>query len=110
VAESELGAGGEEILGREGRAWEDARELSRQAGLAERHPKFQIHGVTVTAKKTGETYSKCARSTLERHFPVRDTPTYTDPLHRTLVLPKPVTEEAAKLFNSLFGRRRPEPR
>ena len=39
---------------------------------------------------------------VEKHFRVHNTG--NDPLHRTVELPKPVTQEVADLFNRLFGR------
>jgi hypothetical protein len=41
---------------------------------------------------------------VEKFFEVRDTPTFRDPLHRTVVLPEPVTKDVADLFNRVFGR------
>jgi hypothetical protein len=40
---------------------------------------------------------------------VHRTPTALDPFHVTFELPKPVTEEVAKKFNSLFSMPRPNP-
>ena len=38
----------------------------------------------------------------EKTFKVHDTPTKADPLHRTVELPKPVTNKVTRLFNELF--------
>jgi hypothetical protein len=48
--------------------------------------------------------STADRDAIERHFPAHDTPTRNDPLHRTIELPKPVSEEVADTFNRIFGR------
>ncbi len=63
-----------------------------------------VHGVSVTAGTPIGPASAAEREEVERHFPVHDTPTYNDPLHRTVELPKPVNEEVAKKFNEVFGR------
>jgi hypothetical protein len=46
--------------------------------------------------------SQAARSSVEKAFKVHNTG--TDPLHRTVELPKPVTRSVADLFNRIFGR------
>ena len=62
------------------------------------------HGVSVTAGSSTGPVSRAPREVVEQHFAVHDTPTRNDPSHRTVALPKPVTQEIAALFNSLFGR------
>lgn len=95
------GAAGE-ILSRLGSSKESVGRLTRKAAEAEE--KLGIHGVsTSAAPATGEA-SSAARSAIEQHFPVHNTPTRADPLHRTVELPKPVTQKAADIFNSIFGR------
>jgi hypothetical protein len=42
------------------------------------------------------------RADVEKHFRVHNTG--SDPLRRTIELPRPVTAEVADLFNRLFGR------
>jgi hypothetical protein len=95
-------AGEGETLKRLGVTRESAARLGRKAAEAERV--LGIHGVSVTAGEAGAPASEAARGSVEKHFPVHDTPTRKDPLHRTLELPKPVTPEVAELFNRLFGR------
>ena len=91
-----------ETLKRLGIIRESAARLARKAAEAERV--IGIHGVSVTAGTPIGPASAAARSTLEEHFPVHETPTRADPWHRTVELPKPVTQDVADLFNQLFGR------
>ena len=91
-----------EILRRFGDSWESAARLGRKAADAEKA--IGIHGVSVTAGESSIRSSSAPRHEVEEHFRVHDTPTWNDPLHRTVELPKPVTQEAADLFNRLFGR------
>ncbi len=79
------------------------------------------HGVSSRAASgmTGEQLAgtfrnkKFIESTVEAveaaGFRVHRTPTATDPFHVTIELPKPVTEEVARKFNSLFSMPRPKP-
>jgi hypothetical protein len=50
--------------------------------------------------------SSASRADVEEHFKVYNTPRRDgrDPLHVTIEFPKPVTKEAADIFNKLFGR------
>ena len=91
-----------EILKRLGTSRESASRLGRKAADAEQV--FGIHGVSVTAGTASVPAVSAAREEVERCFPVHDTPTRADPLHRTVELPKPVTQETADEFNRLFGR------
>ena len=91
-----------EMLSRFGTAPESAARLGRKAAEAERF--LGIHGVSVTAGSSTGPVSRALREVVEQHFAVHDTPTRNDPYHRTVALPKPVTQEIAALFNSLFGR------
>jgi hypothetical protein len=91
-----------EILKRFGTDVESAERLAAQADMAER--KTGIHGVSVTARKTRAPASQAVRSDVEQVFRVHNTPSDRDPLHRTVELPKPVTEAVAAEFNRLFGR------
>jgi hypothetical protein len=75
--------------------------LARKTGEAERQ--IGIHGVSVSGKEA-EGASKAAREAVEAEFRVHDTPTRSDPLHKTVELPKPVTQEIADIFNRIFGR------
>jgi hypothetical protein len=91
-----------ETLKRLGISRESAARLSRKAAEAEQV--LGIHGVSVTAGVAKWPASGADRAEVERCFPVHDTPTRSDPWHRTVELPKPVTQEAADRFNQLFGR------
>jgi len=93
----------DETLTRFGAAYESAEKLASDASRAE--GVLGIHGVSVTARTPRRPAPSAARSLVEQHFPVHNTG--SDPLHRTVELPKPVTEEVAELFNRLFGRQRP---
>jgi hypothetical protein len=92
----------EEILKRLGTSRESAARLARKAAEAEQV--LGIHGVSVTAGTAQGDVSAAARADVERSFPVHDTPTRADRLHRTVELPTPVTQEVADQFNQLFGR------
>jgi hypothetical protein len=92
----------EEILKRLGTSTESAARLARKAAEAERV--LGIHGVSVTAGVAKGDASAAKRAEVERVFPVHETPTRTDGLHRTVELPKPVTQGVADRFNELFGR------
>ena len=63
-----------------------------------------IHGVSVSGARPTSPASHAARKRIEEQFKVHDTPTRNDPLHKTVELPKPVTQAVADLFNSIFGR------
>jgi hypothetical protein len=76
--------------------------LARKAAEAE--AALGIHGVSVTGGTPTAPASLAPRALVEQHFRVHDTPTRADPLHCTVELPKPVTQEVADLFNQLFGR------
>jgi hypothetical protein len=91
-----------EVLKRLGTSRESASRLHRKAAEAERV--LGIHGVSVTAGVPSGPAGECGRTDVERLFRVHDTPTRSDPLHRTVELPKPVTDEVATTFNRLFGR------
>jgi hypothetical protein len=102
AASAQRGAGEDEVLKRLGTSCESMARLGRKASEAERL--IGIHGVSVTAGVPNAPASSAPRKEVERSFPVHDTPTRADPLHRTVELPKPVTQEAADQFNRLFGR------
>jgi hypothetical protein len=93
---------GEEVLKRFGTTRESAARLARKAAEAE--AALGIHGVSVTAGPVRIPASAAARADVEQHFRVHDTPTRADPRHRTVELPKPVTQEVADRFNQVFGR------
>jgi hypothetical protein len=90
----------DEILTRFGKAAESAQKLGEDAARAD--AVLGIHGVSVTARPPKRPAPCASRSIVEKHFRVHNTG--NDPLHRTVELPKPVTQEVADLFNSLFGR------
>jgi hypothetical protein len=92
----------DEVLSRLGVDNESASRLGRKAAEAE--GAIGVHGVSVTAGTPSAPASTARRSDVEQFFPVHDTPTRRDPLHRTVELPKPMTREAAAIFNQLFGR------
>jgi hypothetical protein len=92
-----------ETLWRLGTSRESAARLARKAAEAEHV--IGIHGVSVSAAVPSVPASSAERAQVEPVFPVHDTPTRNDPLHRTVELPKPVTPEVAGTFNRLFGRR-----
>ena len=95
--------GGGETLSRLGTSRESARRLARKAAEAETS-KIKIHGVSTTAGKPKGAASQASRHSVEGEFKVHDTPSAQDPLHRTVELPKPVTQQIADTFNRLFGR------
>ena len=90
----------DEVLTRFGQAAESAQKLAADAARAE--AVLGIHGVSVTARAPRRPAPSARRSDVEKHFRVHNTG--QDPLHRTVELPKPVTQEVADLFNRLFGR------
>lgn len=96
------GPGEGETLSRLGASPESATRLARKSAEAE--AVVGIHGVSVTAGPERRPHSRAPREAVEREFRVHDTPTRHDPLHRTVELPKPVTEGVARRFNRLFGR------
>ena len=92
----------DEQLKRFGTDPESVERLAEQAAAAE--SAIGIHGVSVTARPTNAPAGVAPRSEVEKHFKVHDTRSRRDPLHRTVELPQPVTQEVADLFNRLFGR------
>ncbi len=91
-------------LHRLGNSKESASRLGRKAQEAEEHT--GIHGVSTSEKKPqGEIeFSSSKRNEVEKHFKVHDTPTRNDSTHKTIELPKPVTQGIADIFNKIFGR------
>lgn len=107
---SHLGEGGRlalrggETLYRGGSTTETLTRLSQNAQKA--LDKIGIHGVSVTINKGklatyGDNISSALRSAVEEHFSVHNT---GPPDHRTIELPKPLTQEHVDLFNKIFGR------
>ena len=101
VDPSALG-GLDETLSRLGTSTESAARLGRKAAEAE--AKIGIHGVSTTAGTPTGPASSASRSAVEGQFRVHNTGTRADTLHRTVELPKPVTQAIADAFNKLFGR------
>jgi hypothetical protein len=95
-----MSAPADETLARFGKAVESAEKLAEDAAKAE--DVLGIHGVSVTARPPKRPAPSALRSVVEKHVRVHNTG--SDPLHRTVELPKPVTQEVADLFNQLFGR------
>lgn len=92
-----------ETLSRLGLSRESLSRLARKAAEAEQQ--IGIHGVSCTAGEPRGPASKALRAVVEELFGVVNTPTRSDPLHRTIELPKPVTDRVAQLFNQVFGRK-----
>ena len=92
-----------ELLKRLGTSPESAARLARKAAEAEQV--LGIHGVSVTAGVVAGSASVADRANVESVFPVHDTPTRADRWHRTVELPKPITQETADQFNHVFGRK-----
>jgi hypothetical protein len=92
-----------EVLKRLGTSRESAARLARKAAEAEQV--LGIHGVSVTTGVATGSASTADRADVEKIFPVHDTPTRADRWHRTVELPKPITQETADQFNQLFGRK-----
>ena len=100
----------DELIYRGGTTKESAGRLQRLSEESLANPTEQVFGVSATRDPTklsmfGDAVCSQRRSVIEQHFPVHNTPSRRDPLHVTIELPNPVTPEAAKLFNQLFGRR-----
>jgi hypothetical protein len=91
-----------ETLKRLGTTRESATRLARKA--EEDEGVLGIHGVSVSAGIPVGPASAADRDEVQRQFQVHETPTRNDPLHRTVELPKPVTEDVAHRFNKVFGR------
>jgi hypothetical protein len=111
------GAAPDDVLVRRGVSWESAQRLERQAaaaaqgGVAQNGVPFG-HGVSVTSPTSNQRLARdpldavqATRKAFEdAGFEVRHTPTRSDPDHHTVVLPEPVTDAVAVLFNALLGR------
>lgn len=111
------GAGPDDLLVRRGIMWESAARLSRQAAAAEQAGNAVNgipygHGVSVTSPAANQVLARdpndsvaAARSQFEAAgFQVRYTPTRRDDDHHTIILPDPVTNDIADLFNTVLGR------
>jgi hypothetical protein len=97
-------------LVRRGKAWESRSRLASQAAQAE--AAGFGHGVSVTspdandvlALDPADSVQASRRAFEDSGFEVHHTPTGKDSDHHTVVLPKPVTDEAAERFNTVLGR------
>ena len=83
--------------------------MGADAAQAEKNPRFG-HGVSTTLRFRISGNDKDHRSALLvdviKFFRINPSPTNRDPNHVTVILPKPVTQEVANMFNSLFKTRR----
>ena len=101
-----------ETLVRQGVSWESTGRLSRKALEAEAAGKG--HGISVTTPQSNlrlstnpsDSVSASTDSLEAAGLHVTETPGRRDPDHHTLLLPRPVTPEVARLVNELFGRKR----
>jgi RHS repeat-associated protein len=94
-------SGNDETLTRYGDKPETVERLAEQAAKAEAHPKVGIHGVSTTTKPNPTNPGgQAPRSTVEQQFKVHNT---LGKGHRTVELPKPVTQQVVDAFNKLFG-------
>ncbi|MBF0492843.1 MAG: hypothetical protein HQM15_08690 [Deltaproteobacteria bacterium] len=93
-------------LHRFGSSKESVRRLNRMSQEAENDPNTKIHGVSVSENKPtdGREISTAQKNEVEKYFKVHDTPKKWDTGHKTLELPKPVTQQITDLYNRLFGR------
>jgi hypothetical protein len=111
------GAASGDVLVRRGTSWESAARLARLAAMAEgagvaRNGVPYGHGVSVTSPEANQRLARdpadaveATRKELEdAGFEVRYTPTNNDTDHHTVILPKPVTQAVAALFNSILRR------
>lgn len=104
-------------LVRRGIMVESASRLARLARLAEQAGSAVNgtplgHGVSVTSPEANQVLARdpadAVQATREAFetagFEVRYTPTRNDSDHHTVLLPRPVTEDLARRFNTLLGR------
>jgi hypothetical protein len=95
----------DQLFSRFGTSAESTGRLTRKAADAEEHGNG--HGLSVTATDgAAEGTSVASRADIEAAgFSLRYTPSRADPMHHTLILPKPVTSGVKNQFNTVFGRR-----
>lgn len=75
------------------------------------------HGVSVTSPEANQQLARDPNDSVQATrkafedagFEVRYTPTTHDSDHHTVQLPKPVTGDIARLFNTILGRTRQRP-
>lgn len=93
----------DEIIYRGATYRESVKRLSEQAQASLNNPLEGIHGISASADyyklDPGRgAIRQAPRSEIEKHFVVHNTPFPDDPLHRTIELPNPVTNEVADLL------------
>jgi hypothetical protein len=95
----------EEQLTRYAGGKESVTRLQTKADESLANPTEQIHGISTTASPANpdRAHSTVPRSQVEKAFRVHNTPQATDPLHRTVELPKPITTEIRDAWNKLWG-------
>jgi hypothetical protein len=116
------GAEAGDVLVRRGKSWESAKRLGSQAALAEQagaavNGVCYGHGVSVTSPEANERLARDPQDAVsatrkqfeDAAFEVRYTPTRNDTDHHTVILPKPVTDEATTRLNTILGRIRKGP-
>lgn len=104
---------------RRGTQWESVNRLAAQATRAEQAGAAVNgvpygHGLSVTtpeanqrlARDPADAVQATRRMLEEAGFEVRYTPTAHDTDHHTVQLANPVTEEIARRFNRVWGRKR----
>ena len=93
----------EDLIYRMGTSKESKTRLGKKSQEAE--DLIGNHGVSGSRTKPDVPCSSASCSSLEEAgFKVTPTPTRSDPDHVTIEMPKPVTQEVADKFNSIFGR------
>jgi hypothetical protein len=116
------GAGPQDTLVRRGVKWESTRRLAALAAPAEAAGKAVNgaefgHGVSPTSREANQRLARdpseaavaTRQAIVDAGFDVPYTPTRSDAGHHTVILPKPVTDDIAIVFNSVFGRTRKKP-
>jgi RHS repeat-associated protein len=90
----------DELLHHFGTEKKSMETLARKSAEAE--TRIGEHGVSATTAKPSKPHTSALKSDVEKHFPVKQTG--ADPNHHSVIMPKPMTQKAADLFNWLFGR------
>lgn len=100
--QSDIALAHEAKLYRFGLAWEPVAKLAADAAaaLSAGYP----HGISTFAISTRADAVSANRTEVEQYFSVMETG--RNPLHQTVVLPRPITDDVAVLVNQLFGRTR----
>jgi hypothetical protein len=85
---------------------ESQPRLERQAEASLANPDGKVHGISISASQVdaSRAHSTLPRSTVEKAFPVHNTPIPGgDQLHRTVELPNPITQEIKEAWNKIWG-------